>query len=162
VGRAASAEDDWDWGALHRRCVREALRLGAAHALADDIAQNTLLRAWQHRARCPEPARRLAWVLTICRNETWRLFAARRDETLTEETEIPAGDETLEYAPTRVDVRRELARLGRDDRTLLWLRYGLGMTQPEVAAALGIAEGTAKVRLHRLRKALRSSPGLNG
>jgi RNA polymerase sigma-70 factor, ECF subfamily len=47
--------------------------------------------------------------------------------------------------------RAALAELGPDDRSLLKMRYGEDLTQPAVADALGLPEGTVKVRLHRLR-----------
>jgi RNA polymerase sigma-70 factor, ECF subfamily len=159
MARGRSAEtDSWDWAALHRRCVREARRVGAPEAAAEDIAQDTLVRAWRHRARCRDPRRPLAWVLAICRNETWRRLAADRAVAPLEGAEeIAVDDDLLDETSTRVDVRRALSHLNSDDRTLLWLRYGLDLTQSEVAQALDIAEGTAKVRLHRLRASLRST-----
>ena len=55
----------------------------------------------------------------------------------------------------RVDIDRVLEDLSTDDRRLLELRYTDDLTQPAVAVALGIPEGTVKVRLHRLRSRLR-------
>jgi RNA polymerase sigma-70 factor (ECF subfamily) len=96
-------------------------------------------------------------VLTICGNETRRRLPAGRAALPLESVEpLAAADDRLDAITARVDVRRALGHLSAPDRTLLWLRYGLGLTQPEIAEALNIAEGTAKVRLHRLRSALRS------
>jgi RNA polymerase sigma-70 factor (ECF subfamily) len=63
----------------------------------------------------------------------------------------------LDAAPARLDVRRVLAQLPTADRALLLGRYGLGLTQGALAESLGVPEGTAKVRLHRLRKQLRGA-----
>jgi RNA polymerase sigma-70 factor (ECF subfamily) len=97
-------------------------------------------------------------VLTICGNETRRRLAGGREGLPLESVqELAAADDPLDATTARVDVRRALERLSAADRRLLWLRYGLDLTQPEIAEALNIAEGTAKVRLHRLRSALRSA-----
>jgi RNA polymerase sigma-70 factor, ECF subfamily len=55
----------------------------------------------------------------------------------------------------RLDVRRAVAPLDARDRGLLALRYVADLTQPQIAQALGMPEGSMKVRLHRLRKRLR-------
>jgi len=47
-----------------------------------------------------------------------------------------------------------LSSLGERDRELLVLRYLEDQTQPQIAARLGMPEGTVKVRLHRLRRRL--------
>jgi RNA polymerase sigma-70 factor, ECF subfamily len=54
-----------------------------------------------------------------------------------------------------VDVRDVLETLGPEDRLLLSLRYEHDLTQAEVARRIGTPEGTAKVRLHRVRERLR-------
>ena len=61
-----------------------------------------------------------------------------------------------------VDVRGALAALPEDDRRLLLARYWADMTQSEVANLLGMPDGTAKVRLHRLRAPPRLRPTLRG
>lgn len=63
----------------------------------------------------------------------------------------------MEGAPARLDLRRALDGLPEQDRSLLELRYGEDLTQESAARRLGIPEGTAKVRLHRLRKQLRGA-----
>ena len=56
-----------------------------------------------------------------------------------------------------VDVRRALAKLSESDRQLLLARYWGDLSQHEVASLLGLPDGTAKVRLHRLRARLRAA-----
>ena len=69
-----------------------------------------------------------------------------------------AGLETpLDQALTSVATEQALSALGEDERRLLRLRYEEDLTQGQVAAALGVPEGTVKVRLHRVRARLRSS-----
>jgi RNA polymerase sigma-70 factor (ECF subfamily) len=61
-----------------------------------------------------------------------------------------------EEALDRVAVRTALAVMSEADHALIALRYGEDLTQPRVAEVLGLPEGTVKVRLHRVRAALRS------
>jgi RNA polymerase sigma-70 factor (ECF subfamily) len=129
---------------------------------AEDVAQEALLRAWRHRARCNDPECPLPWVLRICRNEALRRLSQRSPELAPLEQAAAAGVDELEPVAARVDLRAALACVREDDRLLLWLRYGMDLTQEAVAERLGIAEGTAKVRLHRLREALRKDPRVNG
>jgi RNA polymerase sigma-70 factor, ECF subfamily len=65
---------------------------------------------------------------------------------------VPANDAGVALA---VDVRRALAELPESDRRLLLARYWADLTQHEAATLLGMPDGTAKVRLHRLRARLR-------
>jgi RNA polymerase sigma-70 factor (ECF subfamily) len=60
----------------------------------------------------------------------------------------PAGVESQ-------DVRAAVGALEQSDRLLLLLRYWADLTQPEVARATALPEGTVKVRLHRARQRLR-------
>jgi len=57
------------------------------------------------------------------------------------------------------DVRAAVAALDHADRVLLLLRYWADLTQPEVARATSLPEGTVKVRLHRARQRLRVALG---
>ena len=65
-----------------------------------------------------------------------------------------------DLAPELIDrdeLERGFARLDADERSILVLRYYLGLTVDEVAAALGIPSGTAKSRLHRATAAMRAA-----
>lgn len=128
-----------------------------SRAEAEDAVQNALLRAWRNSGSCRTPDAPLPWLLQITRNEALRILrqnaGARVPEELVGE---PADDDPgMAEADGRVDLDRALAGLSQDDRRLLELRYRDDLTQPAVAAALGIPEGTVKVRLHRLRSELR-------
>jgi RNA polymerase sigma-70 factor, ECF subfamily len=77
--------------------------------------------------------------------------------------ELPTGDElpTVAQPPDqdalirRLDVTQALQALGPEDRALMSARYFLDLTQPCAAQLLDMPLGTAKVRLHRIRKQLR-------
>ena len=128
--------------------------LGAG-ADAEDAAQNAAIRAWRRRATCDgAPA---AWVRAIARNEALRIVERRREETPLDE-ELPIACHA-QGAGEAHDVRVAIQALEASDRLLLLLRYWGDLTQPEVARATALPEGTVKVRLHRARERLRVALG---
>ncbi|HEU4976520.1 MAG TPA: sigma-70 family RNA polymerase sigma factor [Baekduia sp.] len=157
-----------EWDALLGRCVREAARIVGPDD-APDAVQEALLRAWRSCRRGVAPRFPAAWLLRIVRNEALRRRAQRPETTAIDEQRDPADHRALQRLddiPLRVDVRRAVGQLPPDDRKLIALRYVDDLTQTGVAAELGIPEGTAKVRLHRIRKRLQAvladEPGARG
>lgn len=126
---------------------------------AEDVTQETLLRAWRHRdvlAREPDAVR--AWLFTVARNiviDTWR-SSRSRSEVATEPAEIgaPSGDGTEELLSSWL-IADALRSLSLDHRTALVECYYGGRTVAEAAARLGVPEGTVKSRLHYGMRALR-------
>jgi RNA polymerase sigma-70 factor, ECF subfamily len=143
---------------LGLRCRREARLRTADGAAADDVAQEALMRAWRAWGRGARPDCPIAWLLAITRREAarWHSGPNARSWRATRETlELGEGADDTEEIIERVHVRGALEALGPDDRQLLCLRYEHDLTQAEVARRLGTPEGTAKVRLHRVRERLR-------
>jgi RNA polymerase sigma-70 factor (ECF subfamily) len=146
----------WDWEELSRHCLREARRVTRTTSDAEDVAQEALLRAWRYRDDCRDPSSRTAWVARICSNEARRPRSGPRESApLPDDDALAAPATDLDALLDTLSVRSALSDLSESDRKLLWLRYGLDYTQPAAAQALGIPEGTAKIRLHRIRAALR-------
>ena len=71
----------------------------------------------------------------------------------------PSSENALDRTLTAVATEQALSVLGPDERRLIRLRYVEDLTQGQVAAALGVPEGTVKVRLHRARARLRGVAG---
>jgi RNA polymerase sigma-70 factor, ECF subfamily len=120
-----------------------------------------LVRAWRGRGSCRNPDNPLAWCLQITRNEAFRLISRQQRaavEPLDAESEL--ADEQALHEPdrtlVRLDVARALEGLTDSERLLLLLRYEQGWSHPQIAARLDIPEATARVRLHRAQKRLRS------
>jgi RNA polymerase sigma-70 factor (ECF subfamily) len=151
----------WDWPSLRAHSAREARRFLSDPQDAEDVVQEAMTRAWRKRESCRTPAAPLAWVLQITRNEAFRHLQRRRGEAVValagcgDEGE-PATDFPGERLAVRVDVRRALARLPAQDQVLLQLRYSEDLAQNRIALLLETPEGTIRVRLHRLRKKLRT------
>lgn len=146
----------WDWAEVLGWCEAETRRVLGSGARADDAAQEAALRAWRRHDQCRAPHGRRAWVAVIARNEALRLVSGERQEVPLSEQVEPVGAGGVDATTAeRLDVWRALAGLDPAERELIGLRYWADLTQAEAAERLGLPEGTAKVRLHRLRSTLR-------
>jgi RNA polymerase sigma-70 factor (ECF subfamily) len=121
-----------------------------------------LARAWRGRRSCRNPEEPLAWCLQITRNEAFRLIGRERQRATLEPLDAGSGvaDEQALHEPDRtvirLDVARALKRLSDGERLLILLRYEQGWSHTQIAERLDIPEATARVRLHRAQKRLRS------
>jgi RNA polymerase sigma-70 factor, ECF subfamily len=137
-----------------------ALRLTAGdRGRAEDIVQETLLRAWRH-PQALDPARGpvRSWLFTVARNVAVDAHRARRarpnevgDEAL---AVVPAVDE-IEQALDSWLLSDALATLSPDHRTVLLETYYRGRSVAEAASILGVPAGTVKSRTFYALRALR-------
>jgi RNA polymerase sigma-70 factor (ECF subfamily) len=154
--------EHWDWLLIRHRCRVEAVRILRRHHDAEEVVQEALTRAWRGRGTCRTPEAPLPWCLQITRNEAFRLIGRQRAgaglEPLEDGPELQ--DERAlhesERAASRVDVGRALQELTPNERLLITLRYEEGCSHPQIAEKLEIPEATARVRLHRAHKRLKS------
>jgi RNA polymerase sigma-70 factor (ECF subfamily) len=147
----------WHWALLRERSLREARRIVGNQEDAEEAVQEALTRAWRARSRTDGIESPTAWLLQITRNESLRVLERRarlRTRELPEGSvaEPCAEDRQIEQLVSHAPTRQALHRLDPGERTLLLLRYGEDLTQPELARRLDLPEGTVKVRLHRIRK----------
>ena len=139
--------------------------LGDSH-LAEDVAQETFLRAYRGLARFRGGSLK-AWLLRIASNACHDLFRSRRGQrdlsldSLMEETGAtwPSPDPSPEEEAMRgelgQEIQRGLLRLPHDQRVVLVMVDVEGMSYEEAAEALGISSGTLRSRLSRARAKLR-------
>jgi len=151
----------WDWAGARRHCLKEARRLLRNPDDAEEAVQEALARAWRRRHTCREPDAYRAWLTQITRNEAFRLLTRRRlrdERELPEETTTePSTGEATERILGMLATEQALSALSTEEKALVHLRYMRDMTQPEVARVLDLPEGTVKVRLHRIRRRLRTA-----
>ena len=149
----------WEWETARQRCLREARRILRDPEDAEEAVQEAMIRAWRNQASCRTPAAPLPWLVQITRNEALRLAARRSrrraSEIAEEEPDRLVGDSGLDRTLETVATEQALSILRPEDRTIIRLRYVEDLTQGQVAARLGMPEGTVKVRLHRARARLR-------
>ena len=141
--------------APHLRAFARAL-CGSADR-ADDLAQDTLLKAWAARDRYRAGTNFKAWTFTILRNQFYsetrrNRFRGEYDEAMAERVlHTPASqDSVLELA----DVLRALAAIPAGYREALILVSVEGMSYEEAAQVCDIAVGTVKSRVSRARAML--------
>jgi RNA polymerase sigma-70 factor (ECF subfamily) len=137
-----------------------AMRLvGGDRQRAEDLVQETLVRAWQHPdALDPAKGSVRAWLFTTCRNlaiDAWRRRSVRVGEVFTDAPpERPAVDETERVVESWV-VAEALSRLSQQHREVLVECYYRGRSVAEVAEQLGIPAGTVKSRTYYALRSLK-------
>jgi RNA polymerase sigma-70 factor (ECF subfamily) len=126
---------------------------------AEDVVQETLLRAWRHPATFErDPGAVRPWLFTVARNiavDAYRARRARPPEAGPEGLEIVAIDDGIDRALEAWQVTDALANLSVDHRQVLIETYYRGRSVAEAAAALGIPPGTVKSRTYYALRALR-------
>ncbi|MET0455007.1 MAG: sigma-70 family RNA polymerase sigma factor [Mycobacterium sp.] len=141
---------------------RYALRLTGDPARAEDVVQETLLRAWRHPVTDDADRSARAWLFTVARNLIIddRRSARYRRESGTADVEAVAdraGPDEVDQALDKLLLGTALSQLSPDHRAVILRAYYQGWSVAQVAADLQIAEGTVKSRLHYAVRALRLS-----
>ncbi|MBY8874522.1 sigma-70 family RNA polymerase sigma factor [Micromonospora sp. PLK6-60] len=133
---------------------------------AEDLLQETMLRAWRSLDQLPagpEPQRR--WLFTVARRiaiDAYRKRQRRPIEVGFADPDLaPPANSAAETAIASLTLRRAIGELGAAHRSVLLELHVKGHSVDEVAALLGIPAGTVKSRAHyavrHLREALASS-----
>jgi RNA polymerase sigma-70 factor, ECF subfamily len=119
---------------------------------AEDAVQEAAMLAWKRRSTVRDGSALDAWfgriVVNVCRDELRRRSRRPRITPLLAAATVPDEGAAAGGEPVRDEVAAALARLDRDDQVLLALRYGADLAVPQIAARLGLREGTVKSRLH--------------
>jgi RNA polymerase sigma-70 factor, ECF subfamily len=140
---------------------RYAVRLTGDTARAEDVVQETLLRAWRHPEVTDDSERSArAWLFTVARNLIIdeRRSARFRNESGTPDLEQAAdraGPDEVDSALDRLLLGEALSQLSEEHRAVIRRAYYQGWSTAQIAADLQIAEGTVKSRLHYGVRALR-------
>ena len=144
-------------GALWGYCLR---LTGHDRARAEDLLQETLLRAWRSSRLLDESRGSVrSWLFTVARNvaiDEWRTKRSRSEVAVAEPPE-PAGDgrDHTDQLLLSWVVADALSRLSDDHRAVLLSCYYRGMSVAEAARELDVPEGTVKSRTHYALRALR-------
>lgn len=137
---------------------RYVVHLTGDPAGADDIVQETLLRAWRSpRILAQDPATTRSWLFTVARHlviDDVRSARRRREIDVAEVPDIPSADATDALFDAML-IEEALAALTVDHRAVVVRAYYAGLSVAEMARELEIPEGTVKSRLHYGLRALR-------
>lgn len=136
---------------------RYAVWLGNSRETAEDLVQETFLRAWKALDSLREPRAARGWLVTILRREHARRFAGSRAEGMPLDDVDPERFAAFAYGdPADVlAMRRALAELAADYREPLLLQVIGGYSSEEIGGMLGLTAGAVMTRLSRARHKLR-------
>ena len=124
---------------------------------ADDLVQDTLIKAWTHRAKFEPGTNLRAWLFTILRNTYYTAVVRRRREVRDEDDQHARS---LTSAPTQEwglaihALQNALEQLPMEHREALILVGAAGLSYEEAAEICGCALGTIKSRVNRARNRL--------
>jgi RNA polymerase sigma factor (sigma-70 family) len=160
----STAGPSW-WSERERsRLVRLCEVLVGDRCAAEDLAQETLLEAWRHRAKLVEPSGAGPWLDAIARNVCRRWLRTRGriprpvEDSLLGDVRAPATEDidvVLEQEELADLLDRALALLPDDTRDALVARYVEEKSPTEIAAALGVSADAVSMRLSRGKLRLR-------
>ncbi len=147
-------------------------KIGDFH-IAEDITQDTFLKAYQKLATLKDPQSFAGWLYVIATNHCKTWLRKKRLQTQPLETTSSADLEKATYSEyvideneqTAAEVHREvvkqlLAKLQESERTVITLYYLGEMTYEEISKFLGVSVSTIKNRLYRARQHLKKKEPL--
>jgi len=137
--------------------LRFAFWLSRDRALAEDVVQETMLRAWKAQDALLDEAAAKPWFLTIIRREYARTFERKRFVTLDVDELIAREEPMLAAAQDQdlTELRAALFKLPEEYREPLVLQVLMGYSTAEIAQELELSNAAVLTRLFRARKRLR-------
>lgn len=163
-GHLSRSDDPRDALVLHLPALRAfAISLSRNPATADDLVQDTIIKAWTRFESFTEGTNLQAWLFTILRNTYFSSLRKRKRE-VSDPEGIHAGglfvkpdhDAKLAFA----DFQRAFDQLSPEHREVLILVGASGYSCEEASEMIGVAVGTIKSRTSRARKRLAELMGL--
>lgn len=137
-------------GHHHPRVFAFLLALTRHRQDAEDLTQDTFLRAWDKIRRYDPEQPMLPWLFTIARRLS--IAALRRKRAIPDEALEPVDQASPDRALWLWEVAK--STLTPDSYSALWLHYREDLPLREIARIMGKREGAIKVTLHRARKSL--------
>ena len=167
INRVRRKDDEQAFAELYRRYARLLQgfffrRLGGNEEQASDHMQDTFLNVWSSRWQYSDGQPFRTWLFTIaynlCKN-TYRLNQHEQAYLDSLPTDEPIAEDStplkLDAATFDNALQQELSRINEAQQMLFELRFTQELTVPEIAAIIGIPEGTVKSRLNTLTNYLR-------
>jgi RNA polymerase sigma-70 factor (ECF subfamily) len=144
-------------GVYHQDMYRYAAWLSRDKAIAEDVVQEALLRAWKSLDALREDTSAKQWLLTIVRRENARYFERKRLETVDIDNLTASQAALLAEKPDEEldHMRQAIFELDDDYREPLVLQVLMGFSTKEIAEQMGLKQGAVLTRLHRAREKLK-------
>lgn len=148
---------------LYQDAYRYAFWLCKSRPRAEDLVQETFLRAWRSLDSLKSDGAAKAWLFTILRRENARYYERIRPETVDIEDQAIAADPGFEpdSGLDRQKLRSAIGRLDNDYREPLLLQVIGGFSGKEIGRILNLNNNTVMTRLFRARNKLREEFGLD-
>jgi RNA polymerase sigma-70 factor, ECF subfamily len=142
--------------------LRFAWWLARDRSVAEDVVQETLIRAWKSRDELKDPAAVRPWLFTIARREHARLYERKRLPTVDVDELEALGDPALasDGDAALLDLRQAILKLPEEYRQPLVLQVLGGLSTAEIATELQLTQPAVLTRLFRARNRLRTIYGL--
>ena len=143
----------------HPDMYRYAAWLSRDKAVAEDVVQEALIRAWKSLDSLRDEGSAKQWLLTIVRRENARYFERKRLETIDIDnlTASQAALLAVEESDELDDMRQAIYALDDDYREPLVLQVLMGYSTKEIAEQMGLKQGAVLTRLHRARHMLKET-----
>ena len=143
----------------HQDMYRYAAWLCRDKAIAEDVVQESMLRAWKSMEALRDDAAAKPWLLTIVRRENARYFERKRLETVDIDNLTGSQAALLAEQPDDDlrDMRAAIYELEDDYREPLVLQVMMGYSTKEIAEQMDFTQGAVLPRLHRARAKLREA-----
>lgn len=138
-----------------------ATSLTGDRTIAEDVLQETLVRAWRHAGSLSDANGSVrSWLFTVARNivtDQLRAKSVRPREVAQLQELAPAEHDHAQQVVDSIVALQALEKLSRDHRIVLEELYFRGQSVTEAAVSLGIPPGTVKSRAHYALKAMRDN-----
>ena len=135
---------------------RYALALSRETAAAQDLVQETYLRAWRHLDTLRDPSKAKSWLITTLRREFFREVGRRYPEIDDIDPDSLIGARSSEM-PAQDLVREAIFALPDIHRDVLALQVIAGYSGAEISEILGVPRATVNTRLFRARQSLKQA-----
>jgi RNA polymerase sigma-70 factor, ECF subfamily len=147
--------------ALRPDMLRFAFWLCHDHALAEDVVQESMLRAWKAQDSLEDEKAAKPWLITIVRRELARTFERKRLNTVNVDDLVALEDASLAARDQAdlAEMRAAIFELPEEYREPLVMQALLGYSTAEIASELNLSQSAVLTRLFRARHKLRTLCG---
>ena len=138
---------------------RYAYWLSSSPSIAQDLLQETYLRAWKSYDKLQKPESAKHWLITILRRENARRFERKRLKQVDREVDTFEGHNSLGNIDNRAEafaLRQALDKISEEYREPLILQVLCGYSCKDIGEMLDLTPEAVMTRLYRARKQLRS------